>query len=72
MSGISVVEMATALLERSRGRQSGQERMQMSSEVSKVLGNADGSAESVQQSTGWLQSAQNRVRLRYFLETGKI
>ena len=39
----------------------------MSTEVSKVFGNTDGFAESVQQ--GWLQFAQNRVQWRQFVKT---
>ena len=41
-------------------------------EVSKVCGNADGFAESAQQTTGWLQFAQNRVQWRQFVRTGKL
>ena len=43
----------------------------MSPEESKVCGNADGFAECVQQSTGWLQFAENRVQWQLFVKTGK-
>ena len=43
----------------------------VSAEVSKFTGDADGSAESVQMSTGWLQLAQDQWRWRQFTKFGK-
>ena len=43
----------------------------VSAEVSKVCGNADGFAESVQLSTGWLHFAQDRGQWLQFAKLGK-
>ena len=77
MSGTSVVEMAAAPLETSEERQVGSNRTpkrfkiyrwedMVSTEVSKVCGNADGFAESVQLSTGWSQLAEDRGHWQQF------
>ena len=83
MSGTSVVEMATALLERGRERQVGRTASKtvqnltdgedtVSTEVSKVNGNANVFAESAQQSTGCLQFAQDLGQWRQSARTGKM
>ena len=43
----------------------------VSTEVSKFSGNADGFAESVHLSTGWMQLAQDRGKWQQFVKFGK-